>query len=161
MLAKGEAVGEREIVITRTFDAPRETVWAAWTDAKHLDQWWGPTGFRNETHAMDFRIGGVWRYTMHGPDGTDYPNWIRYREIVRLSRLFYDHGADKDDEVHFEASATFEDLGDGRTRVTMRSLFPTKEARDHVVHVYGAIEGGKQTLDRSAAYINEHLKELL
>jgi uncharacterized protein YndB with AHSA1/START domain len=159
MSAKGEVVGEREIVITRTFDAPREAIWAAWTDAKHLDQWWGPNGFRNETHAMDFRVGGIWRYTMHGPDGTDYPNWIRYREIVRFSRLFYDHGGG-DDKVHFEASATFEDLGDGRTRVTMRSVFPTKEARDHVVHVYGAVAGGMQTLDRSAAYVDEHRKAL-
>src|SRR5689334_18469516 len=64
---------DREIVITRVIDAPRELVFAAFTDAEHISNWWGPNGFRTTTYEKDVRPGGVWRFTMHGPDGTDYP----------------------------------------------------------------------------------------
>tara|TARA_R100001132_G_C3249270_1_gene77043 strand:+ start:638 stop:871 length:234 start_codon:yes stop_codon:yes gene_type:complete len=66
------------IRVERTISAPRELVFESLSDAGHLDQWWGPDGFVNETHEMDFAVGGLWRYTMHGPDGKDWPNWIRY-----------------------------------------------------------------------------------
>src|SRR4051812_33255465 len=88
---------DRELVQERTFDAPVGLVWKAFTDAKHLDPWWGPNGFRNQTHAMELKVGGTWRYTMHGPDGKDWPNWIRYLEIVPNQRLVYDHGGEGDD----------------------------------------------------------------
>jgi uncharacterized protein YndB with AHSA1/START domain len=82
-----EATTDREIVTTRVFDAPREMVFDAWTDPKHIGQWWGPIGFTTTTHEMDVRPGGVWRFTMHGPDGRDYKNRIVYTEIVRPERL--------------------------------------------------------------------------
>src|SRR5438477_11456746 len=113
----------RELVVERIFDAPREKVWRAFTEAKQLDQWWGPNGFRNETHAMELKVGGTWRYVMHGPDGKDWPNWIRYQEIVRHERLVYDHGGEGD-EPHFNVTLTFEPAGK-QTKVTMRSVFPT------------------------------------
>lgn len=69
---------DREIVITRVFDAPREQVFDAWTDSEHVSQWWGPNGFTTTTHEMDVRPGGVWRFIMHGPDGVDYKNRIVY-----------------------------------------------------------------------------------
>ena len=72
---------QRELVITRIFDAPRELVWRAWTDPKHVAQWWGPNGFTNTIHEMDVRPGGVWRFVMHGPDGVDYANKIVFGEI--------------------------------------------------------------------------------
>ena len=68
----------RELVITRVIDAPRELVYEAWTDPKHLAQWWGPTGFSTTTRNFDFRPGGVWRFVMHGPDGRDYQNRITW-----------------------------------------------------------------------------------
>jgi uncharacterized protein YndB with AHSA1/START domain len=55
----GSTTSDREIVIRRVFDAPRPLVWKAWTDPQHIDRWWGPTGFRNATAAMDFRVGGM------------------------------------------------------------------------------------------------------
>jgi uncharacterized protein YndB with AHSA1/START domain len=64
----------RSIIGTRLLDALRKLVFAAWTDPKHLAQWWGPNGFTTTTHAFDFRPGGVWRFVMHGPDGRDYQN---------------------------------------------------------------------------------------
>ncbi len=75
----------REIVTTRLFDAPPERVFEAWSRAEHLERWWGPRGFTTTTHAFDFRPGGTWKLTMHGPDGTDFPNRIVYDEIVRRS----------------------------------------------------------------------------
>jgi uncharacterized protein YndB with AHSA1/START domain len=111
-----EATADREIVISRIVDARRERVWQAWTDQKHVAQWWGPRGFTTTTYKMDVRPGGVWRFVMHVPDGRDYQNKITYLEIVRPERLVYAHGGDDDLEpVSFRTTATFVDLG-GRPR---------------------------------------------
>ena len=66
------ATADREIVISRIIDAPRELVFEAFTDVRHLSRWWGPTGFTTTTRAFEFRVGGEWVFVMHGPDGTDY-----------------------------------------------------------------------------------------
>jgi len=145
-----------EIVISRTFAAPRELVWQAWTDPNHVGNWWGPAGFTTTTHSMDFKPGGSWRYTMHGPDGHDYENRIVYLEIDRPSRLSYKHAGDVENEpVHFHTTVSFESLGaDGRqTRVTMRSIFPTAKDRDFVIQNYNAVEGGKQHLANLEDYL--------
>jgi len=73
---------DREIGTTRIFDAPRELVFRMWTDPEHVGNWWGPTGFKTTTQLIDVRPGGQWRFIMHGPDGTDYPNKIVFVEIV-------------------------------------------------------------------------------
>jgi len=145
------SVASREIVITRVFDAPRELVFEAWTDPKHVAQWWGPQGFTSTVHEMDVRPGGVWTLTMRGPDGTDYPSRIAFSEVVRPERLVYWHGDDNDPQ-QFHVTITFEEEGD-KTTLTMRSLFPTAAARDFVVEKFGAIEGGKQTLGRLAEHL--------
>ncbi len=77
----------RTIVTTRVFDAPRDLVFEAWTNPKHLVQWWGPDGFTTTTRAIDVRPARVWRFVMHGPDGVDYENRIVYEEIVKPERL--------------------------------------------------------------------------
>jgi uncharacterized protein YndB with AHSA1/START domain len=147
---RSEPIATREIVLERIFAAPRSLVWKAFTDTRHLDRWWGPNGFRNETHAMDFRVGGTWRFDMLGPDGTRWPNWIGYEEIVAPERLVYAHGG-KGGEAHFHVTVTFADLG-RRTKVTMRSVFPTAEACE-AVKKFGAVEGGRQTLARLEGYL--------
>ena len=150
MHAEKSSTAGREMVLTRVIDAPRELVFAAWTDAKHVSQWWGPRGFTTTTHASDFRVGGVWRFTMHGPDGTDYANRITYTEIVRPERLAYDHGDDKNPRM-FRASVVFDEQG-GKTLVTLRALFDTvEECRQTMAS--GAVEGGNQTLERFAQYL--------
>lgn len=141
----------RSIVTTRVIAAPRELVFDAFTKPEHLAQWWGPNGFSLTTHAFDMRPGGEWRLTMHGPDGRDYENRIVYDEIVRPERIVYEHGGDNG-AVMFKSTITFEDLG-GKTRVTMRGVFPTKENRDWVAKTYGAVEGVKQTLGRLSDYL--------
>src|ERR1700740_1278719 len=82
---------EREIVITRVFDAPREAVFKAWTDAKELAQWWGPKGFTNPVCEIDARVGGAIRIHMRSPDGTVYPMKGEFREIVPPERLGLTH----------------------------------------------------------------------
>jgi uncharacterized protein YndB with AHSA1/START domain len=144
---------DREIVLSRVFAAPRELVWKAFTDSGQLAHWWGPRGFTTRTHRMDVKPGGAWRFVMIGPDGREYENLITYLEVAAPERLRYKHGGDKDVEpVNFEVTVTFakEDGAADRTRVTMRSVFPSKNARDFVAREYNAIEGGKQTLARLA-----------
>ena len=150
---QGDATGhttEREMIVTRLFDAPRELVFDAWTDPEHLGEWWGPIGFTTTVHSMDVRPGGVSRYMMHGPDGTDYPNRVAYEQVVRPGRLVYSHGSDERPD-QFHVTVTFDDEG-GKTRLTLRSLFPTAEALAAVMK-FGAVEGGKQTLARLAEYL--------
>jgi uncharacterized protein YndB with AHSA1/START domain len=154
--AAGESVADREIVITRTFNAPRELVFDAFTDPAHVGQWWGPDGFRTTTDRMDVRPGGTWKHVMHGPDGTDYPNFIVYNEVVRPERLTWAHGSAQGEPPDFHSTVTFEEDGPG-TRVTLRSVFPTKAALDFVVREHGAVEGGEQTLQR----FGEHLATVL
>lgn len=146
----------RSIVAVREFDAPRELVWQAWTDPKHLAQWWGPNGFTTTTSSYDARPGGVWRFVMHGPDGRDYQNRITFEEVVKPERIVYRHGGGADVEpVQFKTTVTFEDIG-GKTRLTMHMLFPSAAERDRVIKEYGADKGLVQTLARLA----EHLAKL-
>jgi uncharacterized protein YndB with AHSA1/START domain len=144
---------ERSIVLSRRFDAPRELVFAAWTRPEHVAAWFGPDGFTLTTYEMDVRPGGRWHFTMHGPDGTDYPNLIRYREVVAPSHLVYDqNGGDDDPTPPFHVTVTFEAVG-SQTELTLRMVFATREHYEHVVVEYGAIEGGEQTLGRLAAFL--------
>jgi uncharacterized protein YndB with AHSA1/START domain len=134
-------------MIERTVNAPRELVWRAWTEADQIKAWWGPNGFTTTIHEMDVTVGGVWRFMMHGPDGTDYPNKVVYREIVKPERLVYDHTDDRDPPSHqFQTTVTFAAQG-RKTKVTLRALFASAEARAASVK-FGAIEGGAQTLAR-------------
>ena len=138
----------REIVTTRLLDAPRELTFDAWSRSDVLERWWGPRGFTTTTHAFTFRVGGGWRLTMHGPDGKHYPNRLAYDEIVRPERIVYSHHGGVDGvPAQFQCTITFEAEGD-RTLVTMRHVFATREARDAVVEKYGAVEGGRQALER-------------
>ncbi len=145
---------DREIVISRVLDAPRERVWAALTDPKQLDAWWGPDGFRNITREIALKPGGIWRHTMIGPDGAEYPNVTKYEEIVKPERVVFTNGGGRKDGpgASFRATWSLKDLG-GKTELTIRMVFATPAERDFVVKEFGAIEGGKQTLGR----LNEHL----
>jgi uncharacterized protein YndB with AHSA1/START domain len=143
------ATGDREIVTSRLFDAPRDLVFQAWTDPKHLAQWWGPNGFTNTIQEMDVRPGGAWRLIMHGPDGTDYKNESVYLEVVKPELLSYEHKSPK-----FRSTVTFEEQG-GRTKVTMFMVFETAQERDTTVKVFGAIEGAKQTFARLAEFLSQ------
>ena len=148
------ATADREIVISRVIDAPPEIVFEAFTEVRHLSRWWGPEGFTTTTRAFAFRIDGVWDFAMHGPDGTDYPEWITWTEITAPERIAMLHGEYRDDPNAFESVLTFAPDG-AATRIEMRTVFPTRERRDEAVEKYHAIEGGQQTLSHLAAYVTE------
>jgi uncharacterized protein YndB with AHSA1/START domain len=150
------ATADREIVISRTIDAPRELLFEAFTEVRHLSRWWGPEGFTTTTQSFEFRVGGEWDFVMHGPDGTDYPEWITWTEIAPPERIALRHGESRDDPNTFESTLTFEPDGSG-TRIEMRTVFPTKEQRDTAVETYHAVEGGQQTLSNLATYVHDLL----
>src|SRR6187399_3415825 len=92
MLREKESnTAERELTISRLLNAPRELVWEVWTDAEHIKNWWGPTGFTNTISKMDVKAGGEWELVMHGPDGTDYKNKSVFKEVIRHKKIVYEH----------------------------------------------------------------------
>ncbi|MET3807873.1 uncharacterized protein YndB with AHSA1/START domain [Nakamurella sp. UYEF19] len=143
---------DREIVISRAINAPRELVFEAFTEVRHLSHWWGPNGFTTTTRRFEFRVGGEWDFVMHGPDGTDYQEWITWTEIVPPKRIALQHGESRDDPNVFESVLTFTPEG-AATRIEMRTVFPTKETRDQAIEKSHAVEGGRQTLANLAAYV--------
>jgi uncharacterized protein YndB with AHSA1/START domain len=148
------AAADREIVISRVIGARRELVFEAFTELRHLSRWWGPEGFTTTTRAFEFRVGGVWDFLMHGPDGTDYPEWISWTEIVPPERIALRHGEVRGDPNAFESVVTF--AADGAaTRIEMRTVFRSEQLRDEAVERYHAIEGGQQTLSNLAGYVTE------
>jgi uncharacterized protein YndB with AHSA1/START domain len=150
-------VADRSIVLSRMLEAPREQVFELWTSAEHLANWWGPNGFTVTTHEADIRPGGVWRFTMHGPDGTDYPNVIRYEEVRAPELITFVHGDDVGEMPPFRGTITF-DAFQGITILTMRTVFQTTDELQRQVEQVGAIEGGNQTLDRLVGYADEVIK---
>ena len=145
---------DKEIYIEREFDAPRELLWEAMTNPKHVVNWWGPVGFTTTIEEMDFRVGGTWKHVMRGPDGTEYPNQSVFKEIVKPEKIVYQHAGHKKGgpDISFVSTWSFDELGKNKSRVSIRMIFPETAKRDFVVKEFGAIEGGKQTLARLAEY---------
>jgi uncharacterized protein YndB with AHSA1/START domain len=142
-----------EIEITRIYDAPVQAVWDAWTDPDQVAQWWGPRGFTLTTHSKDLRPGGHWSYTMHGPDGVDYPNRTHYFEVEPYARLVYDHGANDNQPPLFRVTVVFTDLH-GKTKMEMRMTLPTPEAAAET-KVFIKKAGGNSTWDRLAEFLEK------
>lgn len=116
-------ITDREVITTRLFDATAEQMFAAWSDPNHLAKWWGPNGFTNTFHTFDFTPGGMWDFTMHSPDGTDFHNKNRFSEIVKNERIVFAHI----EPIHsFQVTATFSRESD-KTRFTFRMLFDSEE----------------------------------
>lgn len=147
----------KEIRIQRTYDAPLQAVWDAWTDPAQTAQWWGPRGFTLTTHSKDLRTGGHWHYTMHGPDGTDYPNTTHYLEVEPLARLVYDHGGNDDRPPLFRVTVVFSEE-DGKTRMDMRMGLATAEAATQT-RQFIKQAGGNATWDRLAEYLAKQLSD--
>src|ERR671932_809515 len=116
------ATADREIVVSRVIDAPRELVFEAFTEVRHLAQWWGPEGFTTTTRSFEFREGGAWDFVLHAPDGTDYQEWITWTEIAPPERIALLHGESRGDPNAFESVLTFAPDG-AATRIEMRTVF--------------------------------------
>lgn len=148
---------DREIVLVKLLNHPRDKVFAAWMDPKALAEWYGPAGLSIENHEADIREGGVWRFDMVGVfEGQEqrFPNLMRFLEIVPNERIVMDYGTpDPDDPDRFRATVTFDEQTDGKTVLTMRQLHPSRERRQVVIG-FGAVEYGLQTLDGLAAWLD-------
>jgi uncharacterized protein YndB with AHSA1/START domain len=158
---------ERELVITRVFDAPRELVWQAWTDPKHFMQWWGPKGFTSPYCEIDLRVGGRFLGCMCSPDGQDYWSTGIYREIVEPERLvntdsFADekgnvvpathYGLSSDFPLEMLVTVTFEDL-EGKTRLSLKHAgLPPGDDRTNT----GL--GWNESLDKLAEYLEQRTR---
>lgn len=142
-----------ELYITRIYQAPVKTVWEAWTDPQQVAQWWGPRGFTLTTHSKDLRAGGNWIYTMHGPDGTDYPNRTFYYEVEPYAKLVYDHGASEDRPPLFRVTVFFTELK-GKTKMEMTMSLATAEAAQEIKKFIKQA-GGESTWDRLAEYLGK------
>ncbi len=145
-----------ELRITRVYDAPVSLVWDAWTKDEHVRQWWGPRGFSLTTHSKDLRPGGTWVYTMHGPDGKDWPNFTRYHVVEPHAKLVYDHSAsDADAKPMFRVTATFTDLG-GKTELDMRMVLATAEEAAQT-RAFVKAAGGNGTWELLAEFLEKQV----
>jgi len=150
-MAKAEH--DNELRLLRVFDAPVKLVWQAWTDEKHVGNWWGPRGFTITTKSKDVRPCGQWIYTMHGPDGVDYPNITTYHEVVENSKLVYDHGANEEQEALFRVTVTFSEENN-KTLMDMTMRVASAEARVEIEKIIKAANGNS-TWDRLGEYLEE------
>lgn len=141
------------IYINRILKAPVKMVWDAWTDPKQTALWWGPRGFTITTHSKDLRVGGTWDYTMHGPDGKDWPNLTKYHEVVLYKRLVYDHGGSKTTPPLFRVEVNFIDLN-GKTLMEMMMILPSPEAMQETKKFIKQANGDS-TWDRLAEYLEK------
>jgi uncharacterized protein YndB with AHSA1/START domain len=148
---------DRTLIIERTFNAPRELVWRAWTEPKHIEQWWGPKGFTTRVEQMELRPGGRTRYVMISPDGQEFAVGGMYREVDPPAR-FVSTDEFLDDPPEGEElpqgvimTATFEDLGD-KTKVTLHIRHAT--VADRKKHEEMGVVGGWQS---SFDCLDEHL----
>ncbi len=142
-----------EIQISRVYDAPVRAVWDAWTDPEQAAQWWGPRGFTITTHSKDLRPGGHWHYTMHGPDGVDYPNKTKYLEVEECAKLVYDHGGNDEQEPLFRVTVLFSEVR-GKTKMEMTMTLPTPEKATEIKK-FVKEAGGNATWDRLAEYLEK------
>jgi len=142
-----ERMEELAIVTTRTVQATRNAVWHAWTNPILLAQWWGPRGFRNTFYEFDLRPGGAWRFIMHAPNGTNFPNESVFVEIAQPGRIVFRHLA----PVHaFLAMAEFADDHDG-TAIRFSMLFPTAAECERSKRY--VVQGNEENFDRLEALL--------
>jgi uncharacterized protein YndB with AHSA1/START domain len=138
---------DRELLITRTLNAPVELVWEVFTKPEHIANWWGPNGFTNTIYIMDVKPGGVWDFVMHGPDGTNYKNKSIYKEIVVNKRIVFNHF-----NPDFTTTIEFEEQGE-QTHISWHMLFDSVEEFIQVVKTFKADEGLKQNIVKLDAYL--------
>ena len=140
----------------RILDAPVALVWEVWTSPEHIKEWWGPDGFSLTTTSMKVSPGDSWDFIMHGM-GKDWDNKIEYVEVNKPFHLSYKHSGAADEDYNFTVSVSFEER-EGKTLLTMQSVFKSKAIIDELNRKVNAIEGGKQTLNRLENYL-KHISE--
>lgn len=141
------AADDRQLIITRTFDAPRDLVWKVWTDIEHARHWWGPKGFTLPFLEVDGRVGGTWRATMRSPDGRDYAQHGVFREIVPPRRIVYTFIWDAEPEHEMLVTVEFTERGNTTEMRFVQGMFDSAESRD------GHEGGWNEAFDRLAGHL--------
>ncbi|MFN3729324.1 MAG: SRPBCC domain-containing protein [Fimbriimonadaceae bacterium] len=135
--------------VSRVIDAPPMRVWQAWTDPETIAEWWGPEGFTTTTREFSLTVGGYWRFTMHGPDGTDYPNVIHFTQVEPGRLLAWDQWGEGDfADFHHKSVVSFIAREDQRTEVVLTSVLPSAERLEELIRDFGAEKGAHDTLRR-------------
>jgi uncharacterized protein YndB with AHSA1/START domain len=143
-------ISDREIISHRVLTAPRNRVFAAFSDPNQLAQWWGPAGFKNTINEFDFRVGGKWRIVMHAPNGADFANESDFVEIAAPERIVFHHLL----PVHwFRMTMIFAGLPDGQTELTWRMVFETAEEVTRLGPFIS--DANQQNFDRLAAHLTQ------
>ena len=142
-----ESTADRECVHSRLIDAPQERVFRAFAEPHHLARWWGPNGFSSTFEVFEFQPGGIWRFVMHGPDGTNYPNESVFREIIVPERVVFEHLSEGH---HFFMTITLAAHGD-QTLVGWRQVFDTAAHKQRIAAFVE--QANEQNLDRLAAEV--------
>jgi uncharacterized protein YndB with AHSA1/START domain len=151
---------KRHLIVDRTFDAPRDLVWAAFTEPDRLAKWWGPRQWDTTNKTMDVRPGGIWHYCMTGPAGMESWGTAEYKEITPKDRIVYrDWFSDADGNANDQMPSVlttfeFQDAGAKKTRVFATAEYATVEALKQVTAM-GMVQGLSESLDKLA----EHLAE--
>ncbi len=149
-----EFTGEREMRMSREFDAPRDLVFRAYTEPEHLKRWWGRAGSTLSVCEVDLRPGGAWRFVERQSDGEEYAFHGVYREVLRPEALTYTFVFDPIPDMESIDALTFEDLG-GRTLLRGISTFPTAEALESM-RESGMTDGMRESMDR----LEERLRQM-
>jgi uncharacterized protein YndB with AHSA1/START domain len=134
---------------SRHFPVPPKDVFAALEDPARLARWWGPEGFRNTFHTFEFREGGKWEFTMHGPDGTDYPNQSEFLQIVPGQLVRIKHV----NLPHFELTLLLQPH-EGGTLILWSGVFENHEFAENARTFLEA--ANEQNLDRLAAEVTQN-----
>ena len=143
-----EKTNDREIRMVKTFAAPINIMWEAWTNPDHITNWWGPDGFTSTIHKMNIQEGGEWIMTLHSPDGTNFPNKSIFKEIIPFKKILFEHFY-----PHFMTTVLFTSKGE-ETQVDWTLLFNTAEMRETIVIAHKADEGQKQNMEKLEKYLS-------
>jgi len=140
---------EQTIVSTRVFNTPIEKVFRAFTEPEHLKAWWGPKGFTNTFHEFDLRLGGTWKFTMHGPDKGNYENEVVFTKIEKPNFISWDRVS----KPLFQINVTFEELTNTATKVIFKMIFT--ESREYETIKKFAPEKNEENFDRLEKVLKE------
>lgn len=144
-------MSDKEILSQRTFPFPIKLLFRAWSEPEHLKNWWGPKGFTNTFHQFDFREGGRWTFTMHGPEKGHYQNDVEFISIKEPFLIEWKRIS----KPLFNVLATFEEVDSNSTHVIFRQIFETVEECNKIKPF--AIEKNEENFDR----LEEELKKMI
>jgi uncharacterized protein YndB with AHSA1/START domain len=131
---------------SRDIPASVEEVFAACSDPQRLARWWGPAGFTNTFNICEFKPGGRWLFTMHGPDGRDYPNESVFAEIAAPTKMVVEHISEPKFRLTISLAST-----EGGTTVSWSQVFESAEFASRVEHI--VVPANEQNLDRLSAEV--------